>query len=272
MRIAVFCVNYNSYDCLKSYLDSLEEALSACPECELTVVCTDNSPNKQEIALDYSSFEVKMLQSPQNLGYFGGIEHSIRNLKKDLSTFDYFIVSNVDLTVDKKFFWELSNLDLDKNVGCIAPLIYSQTEQKNRNPESVYRYSKKRLRILKLLYSWSFLLFLYEKFFYKKQSKASVKCFDSIYAAHGSFFIFTKNALSFVATFHYPMLLYGEEIYVAEELTKKNLSTVYYDKLVINDIDHVSTSKMKSHFILQCHKESIAYLLRTYYSGKNVSK
>ena len=87
---------------------------------------------------------------------------------------------------------------------------------------------------------------------------------DQIYAAHGSFFIFTNKFVKVENKFNYPVFLFGEEIYIAETAKANGLKTIYYPKLKIYDDEHASTSLMSSKFYRNSNYEALSYILAKY--------
>lgn len=262
-KIIFLCVNYNSYDFLNRYLDSINDAFLEVKDKVLLSVCIgDNSLKPQKVYDDYA-FDVRHFVSEDNRGYFGGVEYAIKQSNVNLSEFDYIIISNVDLTIDKNFFVELLSADVDECVGCIAPSIFSLSDKRDRNPKIISRPSKKKLILQKLLYKYPILDWAYVNFFYaKRRTKLQHHSEGYIYAAHGSFMLFTSKFASFLQTMNYPCFLFGEEIYLAEHLKKQGLKTLYIPKLKVYDSDHVSTSKMKSNAYYQYNYKSIDMLLK----------
>ena len=265
MKVIIFCVNYNSFDELEGYLNSLEISVAA-TEVELTVVVVDNSDTFKRIDKKYS-FEIVHLYTGSNLGYFGGISYGIKRSNKSISKYNYSIISNVDLQVQDNFFVELANLHIPEEIGCIAPKIFSIGENRDRNPKVLERYSKRKLEILRLMYKFPILNNLYTSFFFRKRrEKVETTEQKLIYAAHGSFMIFTKKVSSFLKEMEYPVFMFGEELYIAEHLRKMNLKTLYLPNLVIKDNDHASTGRMKSKFYYKCNYEAMDMVIKEFFS------
>ena len=267
MKIVIVCVNYNSYDSLIRYLDSINEAIvSAFGRLELTVLIGDNSSEIRTIVRKYD-FDIKHFPTNNNLGYFGGIEYAIKESGTNLSEYDYIIISNVDLTVDKNFFSELLDFHVDDSIGCIAPSIYSISDKRDRNPKIISRPSKNKLILQKTLYKYPILDRIYVGLFYaKRREKVQQYPEGYIYAAHGSFIVFTNKFATFLQHMKYPCFLFGEEIYLAEHLAKNSLKTYYQPKLRVYDDDHVSTSKMRSKSYYHYNYLSIEMILKEFYA------
>ena len=269
MKTVLFCVNYNSYMELDGYLRSIEaaEKKSGLGN-SVTVVVSDNSSKP----VDYSytgTLDVRILNTNANLGYFGGISFGIEESGLCLSDYDFIVFSNVDLFLPEGFFSALYSEKIEKNVGCIAPSILSEGEGVNRNPKVLTRYSAKKLKVLRTMFRFPVLWKLYNSLFHGKrrkklQSGNTTQC--DIYAAHGSFMLFTNAFAGFLQSMKYPSFLFCEELFVAENIRKNNLRTVFMPQLIVNDIDHVSTRQMKGSLYFKYNYESLNMILKEYYS------
>ncbi|MNZ11427.1 hypothetical protein D3C78_282910 [compost metagenome] len=90
-----------------------------------------------------------------------------------------------------------------------------------------------------------------------------------MYGAHGSFMIFSRNYFRLGADVDYPRFLFGEEVFVAEQLRTHNLHIEHLPQLRIFDKEHASTSKVKFGFICGEHKKSYDYLYERFYKGES---
>lgn len=269
MNTIIICVNYNSYDELKNYIHSVEVAAQKIDTGNsVTVIVADNS-EKAQVCNYQGCIRVIYISTGGNLGYLGGVAYGINASGKDLSDYDFIVISNVDLIIPENFFLNLYNEKIGVNVGCIAPSIISKNGQVNRNPKVLSRYSANKLRMLKLMYKIPILWYVYNKFLHRgrrlKVENESTQERD-IYAAHGSFMLFTNRFADYLQTMQYPTFMFCEELFFAENLKKLGLRTVYKPSLLVNDIDHVSTSKMKKKYYFKSNYESLNMILKEYYS------
>lgn len=267
MKCVIFCVNYNSYSSLYNYLDSLEKALIMVQSTiELVVLICDNSKIVKKVDGEYG-FEIKHFPSGNNLGYFGGISYVIKKEQRYIETADYIIFSNVDLLVEKDFFMNLMTQTFPDNIGCVAPSIYSLKEKKDRNPKILKRPTRKKLAFQIYMYKYPFIYNLYVAFLYSvRRKKLQNRDEEIIYAAHGSFIIFTSYAKKFLRSMEYKAFLFGEEIFVAENLMRLNLQTIYIPSLKVIDDDHISTGKMKSSSFFKNNYKSLSILKEEYFN------
>jgi GT2 family glycosyltransferase len=243
-RIAILCVSYNSDIERDKYIDSINAAAKNASEKVIVDIFIANNTKDN------------------NPGYFGAIKQLME--KNDIRKYDYCIISNVDLTIEDNFFHKLAEYDCPSDIGWIAPQIWSQEEGRDRNPESVYRYSLSQIRILKLLYKYPLLDSLYTKTFYQRKKYVS-KPAGQIYAGHGSFIILTSMYFEKCGIIDYPIFLYGEEIYLAEQCRNAKLKVIYNPDLKVYDYEHISTSTMKRSFNYQCRYKAIQYVLNNFY-------
>ena len=264
MNILLVAVNYNSYAALDKYLASIKTAFDKVKgECSLSVKIADNSLEK--VTIDDAKYPGLNIATYllDNKGYLGGAQYIINHCDV-IHNFDVVIISNVDLTLSESFFEKLLNADINENTGWIAPQIYSELENRDRNPKIVARPSKIRIQLLYTMYRYPFLHRLYTHTLYKRK-KFQKHSLGEIFAGHGSFIILTQNFLREYSQINYPVFLFGEESYLGELCRLKGLKVVYNPEIIVYDSEHVSTSKMKSSFYYKCNKEALSFILDNYY-------
>ena len=264
MRVLIACVNYNTYEYLKKYLHSINASLEGNNNVIVDVVVADNSTSRQ--FLDCNIFEhltVKQIFL-ENLGYLPAAAFVIKqNIKK--KDYNYVIISNVDVEVDVHFFDNLSILKSEEGVGWIAPQIWTEEESRDKNPKVIERYTKSKLEKIKLLYKYPILDYIYTNTLYIKKKLRPRYNEKDIYAGHGSFMILTKYFFDFYSEIHYPLFLFGEELFLAELNRKAGLRVCYQPDLKVIDKEHVSTSKMKKKSYYKYNLDSINFILKTFY-------
>jgi GT2 family glycosyltransferase len=269
MNILIICVNYNSYDKLINYINSINNAYLFCSSESLVidVVIADNSDNYFSINIDQIQINYKQYKTGNNLGYIGAVHLSIKKLNINLYSYNYFIISNVDILLDICFFENLLKIEVVSNIGWIAPCIYSEYENRDRNPKIMHRPTRKKMELLALLYKYPILYHLYANIFYfirKKNVKQSEKC--SIYAGHGSCMIFTNSLLKSYSDFYYPSFLFGEEIFFAEILKKYNFKTYYHPQIKVIDSDHINTKNLHRKLFYRWNYNSINILIKLFFN------
>ncbi|MDE6113922.1 MAG: glycosyltransferase family 2 protein [Muribaculum sp.] len=264
MKILFIPVNYNSYNELNDYLKSLCEALSKSKNTQVTICIADNSCDKQEIDIEkFSSINICVEQFP-NLGYFGAALE-IYNKQIKSSDFDYVIISNVDIKLDIDFFDKLALVNSNPQIGWIVPQIWSNEEQRDRNPKIITRYSRRHLDIIKLMWQFPTLHKLYRQTLYKRKKHYIPIPSKNIYAGHGSLIILTNNFTNIYPHLEYPVFLFGEELFLAELCHRVGLIVEYHPEIKVSDEEHISTSKMDSKFYCKCNLNAVNYILKEFY-------
>ena len=264
-KIAIYCVNYKSYDTLSYYLRTLEHAASRSqvPLAVNVYVADNTDDDHQPIVADSTTVSIQVFPFHKNLGYFGAI-HKMMEQVSPLQ-FDYAIISNVDVLLDEDFFLRLTRYEAKDDLGWIAPQIYSNLEQRDRNPKIMQRYSKRKLQVLQTLFRFPLLYNIYTHTAYK--SKKLVKhSVGDIYAGHGSFIILTRQFFHKCGIIDYPVFLFCEEIYLGEQCRSHGLTVRYEPTLRLTDAEHASTGTFKRSKYCRHNLEAITYILKTYYA------
>ena len=264
MRFLFVPVNYNSYDSLNAYIQAVSHALQMTDDNSFCadIHVADNSSEPKEIAQDE---RVTILaRHYDNPGYLQAALNTIYSA--DLSSYDYIIISNVDVLVDESFFVSFKDLSIDQQTAWIAPAIYSESEKRDVNPKIQERYSKKRLQQLRLLFRFPLLYHLYTKTVYRKKViTATQKPQQDIYAGHGSFMIFTSEFFQKCPKMDYPVFLFCEEIFLAEKVESIGCKTTYCPSIKIHDKEHASTGKMKLSRYCKYNYEALTYIINQFY-------
>jgi GT2 family glycosyltransferase len=282
MKAIVIAVNYKSADSVLALLDSFERARTLA---EIEVIIVDNSPN-EEGALGLRSAVAKypdaqLIESPTNRGYFGAARFAFDHyLQQGNALPDWIIVCNHDIEIeDKEFFSRLLSQD-SKTVGVIAPRIQVLPGRVDQNP-----FIRRRPGALR----WANLRFVSSNYWAasiwdwlsrrKREFKSWVAArrgeslqranagLEAIYAAHGSFFIFSRAYFESGGFLDGNLFLYGEEISVAEICRSLNLPIVYDPSLRVLHKEHQSTGKALSRFTYECQKKAMEYVTSRYLSG-----
>ena len=262
--IVIYCVNYHSYDSLYNYLNSIDTAVEHTADpIRLTVAVADNT--MPAVAINYvpQHFSMRVIPTNENKGYFKAIRLLMEAI--DPKSFDYAIISNVDVLVSNDFFSALSSFTHPSNrLGWIAPEIYSKAQNFDFNPQAVTRYSLKKLKALRLMFKYPWILWLKQKLLHKYRN-VKIHRSGQIYAGHGSFIILTNLFFREYGIIDYPQFLYGEEIYLAEVCRRHQLQVYYVPQIRIVDIGRVSTGNIPSRQFCHYNHDAIDYIIKTFY-------
>jgi GT2 family glycosyltransferase len=276
--VLLICVKYGADADTERYLESLRR-LQRHPNLHVLIVDNGVSETMADLLMD-ASFTV--LQSNENLGYFGGARRGISKYLEEHPLPDWVIVSNVDLLItDPEFLQKLAALKCTPRVGAVAPRIASALTGRNQNPFMRSRPSAMRMHLYKWLYRSRLALNAHElasAVFHRMGSAvtqvARTKANPSrdlsrkIYAPHGSFVVLSKEYFRAGGSLDFPCFLFGEEIYLAESLRKLGLDVIYEPSLEVVHQEHKSTKLLKSRKLARFVATSAAYCADTYFSLK----
>lgn len=265
MRIAIYCVNYHSYDSLHQYLLSIDKAIETeVSPIELKVIVADNTTPVLPIQYTPRHFSLIVVPTGDNKGYFGAVRHAMLQISP--ADFDYSIISNVDVLISTDFFTQLLASKSDTTtVGWIAPEIYSQSLGFDFNPQAIEPYSLNKLKVLRLMFKYPWLLRVKQKLLHMYHDIKDVSS-GPIYVGHGSFLILTKSFFTHSGIINYPVFLYGEEIYLAETCKSHHLQVIYEPAIKVIDIGRVSTGKIPFRQYCKYNYQGIDYIIKTFYN------
>lgn len=267
-KLAIYCVTYNSYDSLQHFVESISKAAERVGEwLHVDVYVADNTEKGvREIPGRSDGINVAAVKTTRNLGYFGAVKYAMQKYAPE--AYDFVAVSNVDLIVSEDAFVNLVNLGVDDNIGCIAPQIYSCLEKRDRNPKILHRYSYRKLELLRLKFRYPVINYIYNHTLYKRKKYTQQHSPMDIYAGHGSFIILTREYMARCGIIDYPVFLFCEEIYIAEQCRSHGLRVRYEPSVAIMDEEHLSTGSMKNSFYNRCNVEGLTYVIDHYYKQK----
>lgn len=247
-KILIIAVTYHSDKELQTFMESVRCAA--------------------ECAKDTMQVDMQIVNNDlHNAGYLGGALPVYNERARD---YDYVIISNVDIVLADNFFIELNTLPTE-NIGWIVPRIYSACRDTEENPQAIIRYSKSKLKLLHFLYAHPLLYKLYRMSAHRitqlRRNKTNhIEQSMDIYAGNGSFFLFTQAFIHKNIPLHYPIFLYGEEIFFAEMVRLSGFRTVFYPSLYIeNKTPNVSTSQLGIENRCHYSAQAMEYILNTFY-------
>ena len=139
-------------------------------------------------------------------------------------------------------------------------------KKRDRNPKILSRMSLKHLKLLILMFRYPLLYKLYIRLIHKFRNKKLESPFNNkIYAGHGSIMIFTQTFVQNHIDFKFPSFLFGEEIFFGELVRQSGLEVEYIPDIVVKDIDHASTGKLKRKLYYKLNYDSLNMIKKLFY-------
>ncbi|MBL7949869.1 MAG: hypothetical protein JNN19_12835 [Bacteroidia bacterium] len=242
---------------------------SAGVEVLIVVNATVNPAVLESLGLELP--EVLIFLAPRNLGYLGGARFGLeRYLAIRAVQPAWFIVMNSDVAFTRPDFFEVF---FQKAAGAdvAAPAVFSTLSKFHQNPFSDRPYPVSRLRFLRRVFSFYPSYLLYQCLAYIKRAFRSARNTGqeprSVYALHGTFLAFHRRYFEKGGSLDFKGFLFGEELYVAEQVKSIQGECRYIPELTLEHREHASTGRFKSPGMVKYMKESTDYLIREVYRG-----
>ncbi|MHB8259105.1 MAG: glycosyltransferase [Bacteroidia bacterium] len=237
------------------------------------VVVIDNGSKTtllSELKNKYS--KITLIKAESNLGYFGAANLGLINYLNKYNEYPQaVVVCNTDMKLAHDFFDVLQIKLTTTNFDILGPSIHSSFLNYYQNPYILNRIKTIKLKFLQFVSSFYFLYCLFTLYHVVKTKMSrsnSVQRTSTLipYAIHGSFMIFNKTFFQKGGTINYPSVLFGEELFIAEQALKLNLNMVYDPALQVEHNEHATTGIFKSKETVTYLNQSYKYLLKTYFS------
>jgi len=268
--LVILVLYYNDSDIISFVADQLNAGSN--PSLHVLIV-NNGSDSIEKTREQLSAFQnLEIIGQGENLGYFGAADSAFKYYTGKNELPHFVIISNSDLEfADKNWYTWLINNTTDFDIA--GPSIISGITDSNLNPFSVGEYGKKKLKFLSTLYCWYPLYLLYQvisilkrklKGVFNRHSDQDVNV--EVFAIHGSFMIFRNSFFRKGGHFNYGSFLYGEELFIAALARKHGMKTMYLSGLRLIHHEHTTTGLFKSRKQIRYMKNSIDYLLATFYN------
>ena len=250
-------INYYSKKELLKLLNSLQK--SGKPD----IYVFDNT--EEELKM-FNPFRIhKLISDGLNKGYFGRVNEFITMIDK--KNYNFYLYGNCDILY-QRLFKNLFKTNLE-TPSVIAPKILSVKNDFNLNPKYEGKPKKVKIKRLKIVFKNRMLFDLYQRLAKIKSHLLSYLNSGNedkkrtIYCPHGSILIFNHISALKLCN-HYPIFLFGEEIFLSENCLKSNTPIWYIPKLIVSNIGEVSISKSTK--INSRYVESLDFILKNYYN------
>ena len=255
--IALIVINYN---CPELTVEFCKSVRNISKDLNITIAVTDNSgcfAKAQGLSMHQfiKQCNINIYNPGVNLGYFPGAAFAYDSLTAGGYQPDFVIVANPDISFpDTSFFSKLVNKQYPADVLAIGPSIQHGVGSKHsdQNPMKIRRLSVRGMYIRKFIYRYRTLSIANSalaalRFRLRTKTNASPQL-RPVYMIHGSFMIFTRRFFDETAGLKFPSFLYGEEIFVAEEVMRVNKTILHDPSLeVIHSGGRTTSLIKKSH-------------------------
>jgi len=281
--VLLITVNYRRADSTAQFLESAS-ALEGFRAVHVLVVengSADGSAEKlRPIVARFGN--VELLESSVNLGYFGGANWALQQYLAKAPQPDWVIVCNNDILFDQRDLM-LRLLDRDpRTVGVVAPAIVASGTGADCNPFLYERPSAWQVLRYRFWISNYYcaalqqLLSPYVRILRHQLNswlrKPPSGQYGPVYAAHGSFLIFSRAYFESGGYIDDGFFLYAEEFTVAEICLRLGLTVSYDPSLRVSHDAHQATGRWPNRAICKHAKQGLNYAFQKYFLQGNASQ
>lgn len=210
---------------------------------------------------------IKILNLQENIGYLPAAERALQDYINENKRFpSALILSNYDLVPDSAgWLQHLIQWAVTEKLDVFTPQIIAVPGNRAMNP--FYGERLKVAHIQRLLrITSSYPVYLIYQWLHRLKRRVPLSSHHSLYAIHGSFLGFTKTFFEKNGTTNYPCTLYGEELFIAEQVRQLNLRMDYHRQLRLLHHEHTSTGTVKNKKHMQFLHRSLKFIYTTYYT------
>lgn len=268
-KILISCVNYHNAQEVVDYINHLKHQTIYK---DIDIVVTDNSENKDEFDFlgNHLDEDIQLYNPQLNLGYIHGINYGLHQYLLNHSMPEWVIISNTDISYQDNRFYENLLIYYPNGYDCIvAPCIYSMENHHYQNPLVINRYTKVKMFSLTYVFKFIFIERCFDVFNNIKNKfqvrRNSLLPNQEIYSGHGACLIINKRYFDKGGNLDYGSFLFGEELFISEQVRKLGGKVYFDNRLKVNHHEHASISKEKRKSINRFYFDSMAYLYRKYY-------
>lgn len=243
----VLLVAYGGFRPALEFLNGLARASRG--ECPFVLVLNGTLPDgyRSEIRADL----VHIVETHSNYGYLGGVHRGLDYSRSRGLDPEFWFIANADVRFSLRSVFKLTS-DLDASIPHLIGPRVRERDGSNRNPFRVLPPTRKHLllRRLGLLTNLGYVMMSAEADRRRRRPRRELgptpPAFETrrkVYAVHGSGFMATRSLLQSVAWSEAPFL-YGEELFLAQEVTRCEGKTMYDPRVEVFHEGQVSTGSL----------------------------
>lgn len=273
MKIAFVAVNYNNCWISANYVSTIQ-AMRGLDRHDIDIILVDNSSKEDDYQTLQGEIEgisgVRLVRTPKNLGYFGGLNYGIRQI--DYRSYDYVIAGNNDLFFPRDFLETLEKKQYKERQTVIVPDLETVTGI-HQNPQFVDVPSPKRRLGYEIYYSCYPAAVLIDMLYrgMRKKRRDEKKKFDpeckEIFQCTGAVMLFRPAFFEHCGLLDDSLFLWGEEVALAHQLVEAHDAMLYDPELKVIHMENASVGKIASYQKFKLWQKSYKIYRNYYYTS-----
>lgn len=274
--IRIIAVSYGGASDLSSYLATLRA--QSYREWELVIVNNLDTVREHETLgrLAQVDDRIQVLSPRVNLGYLGAARYAFSRCTPQA---EWTILSNTDIGFDEGALLHIvGSADRSTPTGLdvpavLAPSIISSLTKLDQNPFMATRPSRIRMWLRFVLLhnpvqvqaaiAVKSLIQILRGHHLKMEAASQLN--QPIYAPHGSLMVFHESYFEGGADLDYPLHLFGEELFVANQCHQYGLRVMYVPSIRVRHREHAQTGTLRTWPMLRKTSIAAAYAYKNYF-------
>jgi GT2 family glycosyltransferase len=273
----IIAVNYKAADATIRFLESASKMEQFRFAHVIVVENGSGDGSAETLRPKVARFDnVELFESEVNRGYFGAANWALRQyLGRDPKP-DWVIVCNNDIVFDDCRFLSKLFQHNPEWVAVIAPTIVAGLTGADCNPFLADRPTPLQILRMRLWHSNYYFMWFKQLLSphvrtlrhrlrsWSKKPRARTP--RPIYAAHGSFFIFSRSFFEAGGYLDDGHFLYAEELCIAETCFRLGLRVVHESDLQVSHEGHQATGRLLDRAMYVYARDGLQYVMENYFS------
>lgn len=267
MKIGYVCTNYNNSSYTRAAIASLVAGSRASDVC---IVVVDNKSNDEDVALlreiGREFPDVELLFSPENVGYFPGLNLGLRHLRQRWPEIEHVVVGNNDLVFPPDFVENIQrHREVLESKAVVAPDIV-RPDGLHQNPHVFHPIGRIRRSVWELYYA------NYASAFFIKHAARLTKRLTArketlvghelhqlpgpIVLGFGACYILGPVFFENFDLLYAPTFLMEEEFFLAEQVKSIGQEMYYDPRFLVFHHDHATTDRVPSKLLWKLSRDA----------------
>lgn len=252
MKIGYVCTNYNNSDFTVAAVDSLLRNVGH----DIEVFVVDNASAEAERSklrpLTHAYASVHLIESPENTGYFRGLNLGLMALRASRPDIEWVVAGNNDLEFPSDFCTSLERLATDLQGHSVVSPDVVTLDGEHQNPHVIAGISKVREIFYDLYYANYHLgrmIYKLAKMFPRVSERSDERQWQvaqPIYQGHGSCYILGPRFFRQFQVLWAPTFMMSEEFFLSKQLENVGEQVWYEPRIRVVHHWHGSLEKLPS--------------------------
>jgi GT2 family glycosyltransferase len=274
MTILFVFTNYNNSGFTRDAIESIEKIHKNFFKIIVVDNASDNTDVEQLEKIERQYSNVKVIYSPENVGYFKGLNLGIKYSRENYLDINCMVVGNNDVLFHQNFHQSIvDKKDLLQKFPVVAPNIIT-ADGFHQNPHVIHKISKVRefvYDVFHMNFFFTKLIITLSKIthsFTDRKDEEQHEIAQEIHQGYGAMYILMPKFFDLFEELWSPTFLMYEEYFLSKQLLDKGYKVFYEPSIKLTHLMHATTDKLpgklKWRYSKRAHKEYRKYIKGIY--------